>query len=584
MSHRSSSGVRTLAAMFENQESTSSEARGRSPNGLSVAEGERPLSKVRSSFIAVDEPNNAFEINPEDSKAAAEGRTSTASLRRESMSLDETEHKDALQEVKDTVEGEKEARRQSAIIPETVPENAVSATPTTTTPAVEAKDYMAAGDLNEAKPEDAEVEDTGSKLKAMTLPEDDTPVANPDKPTTSAEEEPGTMQPADPNDGAAAKLVNGDVSNPASPEKETKSAARPTFSTPRKSGLSSSAKPATPRSSRKATPSKIQTSTSKPASSAGPKSAKTNSPAAVKTPSTASRPNTSDAKAGSTPSAHSSPTSKRDVKPPRASLTAPTAASAAKAKSLASDSTETQDTAAKHASPKAAKTQPKSITRPVKISSHLLAPTASSAAKHEAAKQENSKPASKSAATTKSMATSRSQRNSTSGARAPTASTSARSSLARSNSTTTKPAPRSTASKVAASGESFLARMTRATASSASKTHEKTEMKDGPKRRPSVVKPPTDHAAKAKAGKVEKSGAISSLANGSDRNSLKTAAPDTLTEKAEEAPTADDTMASGQQGAPASGDDVFQSTPAKDSEATDSSLADTPAFESATIR
>jgi len=571
--------------MFENQEATSAEARGRSPNGrLSVTEGEQPLSKVRSSFIAVDEPNNATEINPEESKAAAEGRNSTASLRRHSMSLDETDHKDVLQEVKDTVEGEREARRQSTDIPETVPENAVSATPATATPAVEAKDYMAAGDLKEAKSEDPEVADAGSKLKAMTLPEDDTPVANPDKPTTSAEEEPGTMQPADLNDGAATKVVNGDVPTPASPEKESKPAARPTFSTPKKSAPASNlAKPVTPRSSRKATPSKIQTSTSKPGSFAGPRSTKANSPVAVKTPSTASRPNTSDSKAGAAPSAHASPSSKRDVKPPRASLTAPTAASAAKAKSLASDSTETQDTTAKHASPKAAKMQPKTSTRPVKISSHLLAPTASSAAKHEAAKQEDAKPASKPAATTKSTAASKSQRTSTSGARAPTASASARSSLARSNFTTTKPTPRSTASKAAGAGESFLARMTRATASSASKTHEKTDVKEAPKRRPSVAKPRTDHAAKARAGKVEKSGPASSSANGTDTKSSKPAADDTLTEKAEEAPVADSTMASGEQDAPAS-DDVSQSTPAKESEATDSSLADTPAFDSATTR
>lgn len=106
-------------------------------------------------------------------------------------------------------------------------------------------------------------------------------------------------------------------------------------------------------------------------------------------------------------------------------------------------------------------------------------------------------------------------------------------------------------------------------------------MKDGPKRRPSVVKPRTDHAAKAKAGKVEKPGATSSMGNGT--NPAKPAAPDTLTEKTEKAPIADDTMASGQQGGSAS-DDVFQSTPAKESEVTDSSLADTPGFDSAIIR
>lgn len=107
-------------------------------------------------------------------------------------------------------------------------------------------------------------------------------------------------------------------------------------------------------------------------------------------------------------------------------------------------------------------------------------------------------------------------------------------------------------------------------------------MKDGPKRRPSVVKPRTDQAARAKAGKVEKPGAASSSANGADAMSSKAAASGTVAGKAEEAPVADGTTVSGG-GAPAS-DDVFQSTPGKDPEATESSLAGTPAFECETIR
>ena len=63
----------------------------------------------------------------------------------------------------------KEARMKSAVVPETIPESAAAATPATATTAVEAKDYRAAGALAAAKTQDKEVEDTGSKLKAMTL-------------------------------------------------------------------------------------------------------------------------------------------------------------------------------------------------------------------------------------------------------------------------------------------------------------------------------------------------------------------------------------------------------------------------------
>lgn len=55
MGDRSSSGgVRNLRAMFEDREDTSSPSRGRSPVGSEQSTGSRPISKVRTSFVAVE--------------------------------------------------------------------------------------------------------------------------------------------------------------------------------------------------------------------------------------------------------------------------------------------------------------------------------------------------------------------------------------------------------------------------------------------------------------------------------------------------------------------------------------------------
>lgn len=228
--NRSSCDVRSLRAMFENQETTSPDTRGRSPNGHTPAE--RPLSKVRSNFVSVEptkssvsastsvsssasnnadaSTDGAMDIDIEKTKAQHGERISTtASFRREEFSFNEANNGGAINTLKKTVSGEGERRASNPNIYEIIPEAAIEATPAQT-PAVEAKDYMAAG-VHQAKDKDnnvgdKSVQDLGSNLKAMTLPgpdESDMPADNPDKPVTGAQEETGSMRPADPKDRAA---------------------------------------------------------------------------------------------------------------------------------------------------------------------------------------------------------------------------------------------------------------------------------------------------------------------------------------------------------------------------------------------
>ena len=140
-------------------------------------------------------------------------------------------------------------------------------------------------------------------------------------------------------------------------------------------------------------------------------------------------------------------------------------------------------------SPQSKPTRPRSPTRPTKVSSHLTAPTAASAARQDTQPLKASVSVSKPAAAYRPHA------------RAPAAKHAARSLNA---STTT--APKKVESKPAAASkgpdDGFLARMMRPTASSASKAQDKTEVKSPPKRTPSVVRSKT--SVKPRTTKVEK--------------------------------------------------------------------------------
>lgn len=131
MSNGSAGGVRSLRAMFENNNSepASPDVRGRSPGARSNGDTSRPLSKVRTNFVSV-EPLKRVRNETPDQRESMESPTQH---RRESFSLNENRPSDAeaLSEIKKTVSQELELRRSNGSIQEVVPEHAlVSEVPT----------------------------------------------------------------------------------------------------------------------------------------------------------------------------------------------------------------------------------------------------------------------------------------------------------------------------------------------------------------------------------------------------------------------------------------------------------------------
>lgn len=129
-SRQSSAGVKNLRAMFENSAPTSPDSRGRSVSGNSSnGSSERPLSKVRSSFVAV-EPSTAAKM----SKSPQTGSPSASIKdreRRESFSLSRERDAETIDEIHKTISQEEEARRTSRDVDEVVPEQAVETAPPT---------------------------------------------------------------------------------------------------------------------------------------------------------------------------------------------------------------------------------------------------------------------------------------------------------------------------------------------------------------------------------------------------------------------------------------------------------------------
>ncbi|KAH0364976.1 hypothetical protein KCU65_g6451, partial [Aureobasidium melanogenum] len=479
--------------MFENNNSNNTTAtsadstspdRGRSNGHLSPASNvDRPLSKVRSSFVSVEHgspssPTPAMDIDPQKTKDEYQSRQqeSSASLRRHSFSLDDGSN--AITNLRQSMTQEEERRGSNPMVAETIPEAAIEQTPAVTTPAVEAKDYLAAGQIahgnndmpqsklrDEVSAEDVVEPATATQTsdteaaQPMTLPADDMPADNPDKPVSGVQEEPGSMQPSDLTDRSlVSPTPDASADNKSAPPAELPSRAR------RGTVTAVDASPA----SVPHRPANIVATAPEPSAEALPKTPTPDKKASLPTP------------VKKSPAAK--PSSTLSPKPP---VRKPSNSSLTQAKSKAdAASTKTK-------SPQSKPTRPRSPTRPIKVSSHLTAPTAASAARQD------SQPSKASVSVSKPAVTNRPQ------VRAPAATTkpAARSSLA-----STASVPKKTESKPASASkgpdDSFLARMMRPTASSASKVHDKTEVKNPPKRTPSVIRPKAP--AKPKTTKAEK--------------------------------------------------------------------------------
>ncbi|KAJ4340236.1 hypothetical protein N0V95_007556 [Ascochyta clinopodiicola] len=495
--------------MFEQNAASSPEPRGRSPGSSSaVDDTSRPTSKVRASFVSVE-----HTIPHASDFAAIKGNpsNSTAANRRESFSVSE-DTAGEVADLKKVISEEREERRKSVAIIESVPEQAIASRDSSAGPPpirnepegemVNLGTIMKGSDFPESaadtgagalQPKEAPAPELSSvkeepvkEEEPAPAPVQETPAENPDKAVTGAQEE-VALKPADPTDASA---VSGGKAlpppaedlQPASTEVAATAPAEPAVETP-KPAASKAKLNGTPTTKGKLEPKKpaaistTKASVSKgtpiksPLSKAGPKTptnpkhstAPVSKPAAAAKPIAAAKPVVA-AKPAVKPAPSKEPLKAAAPKPKtshtslRASTaTAPTAA--AKAKTAATeikkpvttkpkDPTTTSPTGLK-------KPKPRSPTRPVGISSRLTAPTAASAAKlqGEEAQKVTRKPSTATRPSTKPAAT-RSSRPSV----APSASTNKR--------------PESRASTTGA-GPSFLERLARPTAASASKVHDK---------------------------------------------------------------------------------------------------------------
>ncbi|KAG8631106.1 hypothetical protein KVT40_000246 [Elsinoe batatas] len=472
---RPNSGVQNLRAMFENQEANAQ--RSSSPGGRSSAggDGDRKVSKVRASFVSVDRPGDLASAGAGGEGSVVDGSEHGLDKQENGNNTNSSDTTGAAVQQSNETQGEDARSSQAppaqATDPITQPAPAVEqqkSEDVLTDPNKKVQDHTEKTEQTPSSPA------VNGPIMASTLPTKDIPAENPDKQTTGVEEEPGPLKPAEPTNTATSAAVQ------STPKSVSKKPSRANVS----GTAGAAASPAT-KQNKQDTPSKTLTPKSKPSlnfrQSKGPTSPALTKPEVPRSP---ARPTTSDSKASEKSSSSAKPVSRGG----RSSLTAQTASSAAKNKPTAADSN-------KHASTDKSlpiRTKPRSPTRPVKLPSHLTAPTAASAAKSE-----NSKPASKTGPIGKVSGTS-SVRSSLGDLKSSTHS--AKSGLGRSNSTATRPAPRASNTKPVVADEGFLARMTRPTASSASRAHEKTDTKPAPSKPvTTTLKPRATTDAKHKA-------------------------------------------------------------------------------------
>ena len=497
---RSNSAVRNLRSLFENKANADNDdlnsPRGRSPSsrlGVSDLNG-RPLSKIRSSFIDVEHPTMDSPL-PANHPVASTKRASAFEVRTESFSTNNLD-KDTVSALKKEVADE-QVRRQSN--PDLFPVDEGAMESTVNTPAVEPREDQAMGVIDHAaarltamelptpteEPEEEEKQTEAKPNGQQNGADENEPPANPDKPTTGAEEEKGSLKPAE---AVNEDAVSGGQGLPPVAE-DLRSQNKAVESTPpKKEQVATST--ATPKavSDVKSSPSKRPGMS--PRNSHRPEPVTTGSPSkaaekTLKSPVSERKSSSSTGRSPLSPTNASKPSVVR--KSSRSSLTAPTAASANRERRTSSNVKST------------APAVKRETTKPANIPSHLTAPTAASRARQEA---ESNK-----AATGRPSVSSRTvpkQQISTSkpAARAPT--------TTRPESRTSQPAAKKSTT-TAAPSESFLERMMRPTAASASKTHEKpNETKGLPQRTKSSAKstsaPKTNGTAKpaAKAGATSK--------------------------------------------------------------------------------
>ncbi|KAF2192625.1 hypothetical protein K469DRAFT_717195 [Zopfia rhizophila CBS 207.26] len=617
--HRASSGVRNLRAMFENQGAPSSpEPRGRSPAGIAAnTDNNRPTSKVRASFVSV-EPSSLIAKDLGTTKGTTDGINSANANRRESFSVTQEHGENVVAELKKTVSQEKEERKISDAVVETIPEQAVDARESSRPPPpirdettkgtmpnlgsiMKGSDFPEPEIVDEQKPK---VEETAVKAAAKPEPtpkkvgekpvassSTDAPGNNPDKIVTGVQED-ASLKLADLKDeatvsGGEALPPPTEVLPPAAteqhapeaPRKEAPKATTSTLSKVKVSGATSNAATSEKTATKK--PPAISTSKAPTTKATSSKSPLPRSPGLARAPKTPTTPKTASSASATKSPAHAKEQPKAPPPAPKASraslrpsTTSTTASAAAKTKASVLESKKPATKPAASASKDTTQTspggfkkpKPKSPTRPVRLPSHLTAPTASSAAKHDedAAQKPVRKPSTISRhAPPKTTPPARKQPS--------------RASLA------PQPAkrPESRASTKGAADEGFLARMMRPTASSASKTHEKPTSpprRGAPAKVPTKPRPGHESAVakgKRKAGEVASKAKEAVTTNGHDEG-----------EHAEDSGSAEAIASS--RAAPELPDELAQSeresTPAEQEVESSAVELQTPNFEGQAIR
>ncbi|GAB7332242.1 hypothetical protein MBLNU13_g04092t1 [Cladosporium sp. NU13] len=496
---RSSSAVRNLRSLFENKANADNDdlnsPRGRSPSSrLAVSDlNGRPLSKIRSSFIDVEHPTMDSPL-PAGHPVASTKRASAFEVRTESFSTNNLD-KDTVSALKKEVTDE-QVRRQSN--PDLFPVDEGAMESTVNTPAVEPREDQAMGVIDHAaarltamelptpteEPEEEEKHTEAKPSGQQNGADENEPPANPDKPVTGAEEEKGSLKPAE---AVIEDAVSGGQGLPPVAE-DLKPQNKAIESTPPKKEQAPTT--ATPKavSDVKSSPSKRPGMS--PRNSHRPDPVTTGSPSKaaeknLKSPISERKSSSSTGRSPLSPTSASKPSVVR--KSSRSSLTAPTAASANRERRTSSTVKSTAPAAKRE------------TTKPANIPSHLTAPTAASRARQEA---ESNKPAAGRPSGASRVIPKQQISTSKPAARAST--------TTRPESRTSQPAAKKSTT-TAAPSESFLERMMRPTAASASKTHEKpSETKALPQRTKSSAKsasaPKTNGTAKpaAKAGSASK--------------------------------------------------------------------------------
>lgn len=429
---------------------------------------------------------------------ASTKRASAFENRTESFSTNNLD-KDAVAALKKEVNDE-QVRRQShpdIFAAELADEGAMEST--VNTPAVEPREEQAMGVIDHAaakltamelptpseEPEEEEKQTEAMLKTEQNGADENEPPANPDKPSTGAEEEQGSLKPAlAVNEDA----VSGGQGLPPVAE-DLRPQNRAVESTPPKSEQAAKST-ATPKAVAeiKSTPQKRPVMS--PRNSHRPDAIATGSPSkatesSLKSPISERKSSSSAGKSPLSPTSASKPSVNR--KTSRSSLTAPTAASANRERRASST--------VKSAAP-AAKRE---TTKPANIPSHLTAPTAASRARQEA---ESTKPATGRPAAAARVVPKQQISSSRPAARASTAT--------RPESRSSQPTAQRKSNTTAAPSESFLERMMRPTAASASKTHDKpTETKALPQRTKSSAKPSSAPKTNGTAKPAAKSGSVS---------------------------------------------------------------------------